>query len=131
LPAAPRQFAGIATPSGGVELQVGTTTVELFGVKQPGPGEHCGAGADSDCREAAQRALAKQLGSTGKVSCHVPNIRPGIVVAFAICLDATGVDLGGYLIGAGLALADTGQSYDYVGAESIARNLKQGLWHSR
>jgi endonuclease YncB( thermonuclease family) len=131
LPSAPRQFTGTAAPTGGIELTVGTTTVELFGVKPPDPSEHCGTGADSDCRAAAQRALAKQLGNSGKVSCHVPNVRPGVTIAFAICLDATGVDLGGYLIGAGLAVADTGQSYDYVGAESIARNLKQGLWHFR
>jgi endonuclease YncB( thermonuclease family) len=131
LPSAPKQFNGLATPTGGVQLQVGTTTVELFGVKPPATSEVCGTGNDSDCRAAAQRALAKQLGSSGKVSCHVPNIRPGVVIAFAICLDETGVDLGGYLIGAGLAVADTGQSYDYVGAESIARNLKQGLWHFR
>ncbi|HVJ54107.1 MAG TPA: hypothetical protein VM689_16690 [Aliidongia sp.] len=130
-PSAPRQFSGKATPTGGVAMQVGTTSVQLFGIKLPGAGDHCGNGEDSNCGVAAQHALAKQLGATGQVSCHVPNVKPGIVVAYAICLDANGVDLGGYLISTGLALADTGQSYDYVGAESIARNLKQGLWHSR
>ncbi len=131
LPTAPRQFNGSAKPTGGVGLEVGTTNVELFGVKTPGAGYRCGADSDADCKLAAQHALEKQIGNAGKVSCHVPNAKPGLAVAFAICLDGNGVDLGGFLIGAGLAVADTGQSYDYVGAESIARNLKRGLWQPK
>ena len=46
----------------------------------------------------------------------------------AICLDGDGVDLGGFLVAEGLALADPAQSYDYVGAEGIARAQKRGLW---
>jgi len=66
-----------------------------------------------------------------QIYCHVPSPKPGIVIAFAICLDADGVDLGGWLVSEGLALADTGQSYDYAGAESIARSQKRGLWGFR
>jgi endonuclease YncB( thermonuclease family) len=131
LPMAPRQFSGAATATGGVGLQIGTVPVQLFGIKRAGAGDHCGGGTEADCGGAAQRALAKKLVTSAKVSCRVPNARPGVVIAFAICLDENGVDLGGYLVGEGLALADTGQSYDYVGAEGVAHSLRHGLWQFR
>ena len=128
-PAPPRQFSGSATATGGVELNVDATPVALFGIKRAGEGDRCGTAADSDCAAAARRALAERV-SDGKVSCRIPNPRPG-GPTFALCLDPNGVDLSGFLISQGLALADTGQSYDYVGAEGIARNLKRGLWKFR
>jgi endonuclease YncB( thermonuclease family) len=129
-PSAPRQFSGSATASGGIELKVDTTPVSLFGIKRAADQDRCGTDADSDCAAAAKHALAERLSAAGKISCRIPNPHPGIT-AFAICLDANGVDLSGFLIAQGLALADTGQSYDYVGAESIARNLRRGLWKFR
>ena len=129
-PAPPRQFSGTATATGGVDIKVDATTVSRFGIKRAGEQDRCGAGADSDCLAAAKHALAERLSAPGKVSCRIPNPHPGLT-AFAICLDANGVDLSGFLIAQGLALADLGQSYDYVGAEGIARNLKRGLWKFR
>lgn len=129
-PPVPRQFSGTATPTGAAELKVDATTVALFGIKPPGNRDRCGADADGDCTTVAKKALAERIGATGKVSCRIPNPRPG-TVSYAICLDPTGFDLSGFLIAQGLALADTGQSYDYVGAESVARNLKRGLWKFR
>ena len=76
------------------------------------------------CIEQAHRALAARLAPNAGVSCRVP--APNAVGA--ICLDALGVDLGGLLVAEGLALADPSQSYDYVGAESIARTQHRGLW---
>jgi endonuclease YncB( thermonuclease family) len=127
----PRQFSGAATAIGGVELKVDSTPVALFGIKAAGNGDKCGAGNGSDCLEAAKRALSDRIGATGHVSCRIPNPQHPGATAFAICLDPNGVDLSGFLIAQGLALADTGQSYDYVGAESVARNLKHGLWQFR
>jgi endonuclease YncB( thermonuclease family) len=127
----PRQFSGAATATGGVELRVDSTPVALFGIKAAGGGDRCGAGSGSDCLEAAKRALSDRIGAAGHVSCRIPNPQHPGATAFAICLDPNGVDLSGFLIAQGLALADTGQSYDYVGAESVARNLKHGLWQFR
>ena len=126
----PKQFSGTATATGGIELKVDATPVALFGIKPAGSPDRCGANPDTDCGAAARQALADRLTAGTKISCRVPNPKPGPVV-YAICLDANGVDLSGFLIAQGLALADTGQSYDYVGAESIARNLKRGLWKFR
>jgi endonuclease YncB( thermonuclease family) len=128
-PAPPHQFSGTATATGAVELKVDTTTISLFGIKPPAERDRC-ADAGGDCLAVAKRALAARIGNSGKVSCRIPNPHPG-TVTYAICLDPTGFDLSGFLIAQGLALADTGQSYDYVGAESIARNLKRGLWKFR
>jgi endonuclease YncB( thermonuclease family) len=129
-PRATRQFSGAAQATGAVDLQVDATAIQLYGIKRPDDRDRCGADAAGDCGAAARQALALRLGSGGKVSCHVPNPRPDAKVA-AICLDPNGVDLSGFLIAQGLALADTRQSYDYVGAEGVARNLKRGLWQFR
>jgi endonuclease YncB( thermonuclease family) len=131
LPSAPKQFSGTGKATGPAALEIGKVPVQLFGVKSPPSHERCGLGDGADCATAAQRALATHLKPGAQIYCHVPSPKPGIVVAFAICLDADGVDLGGWLVSEGLALADTGQSYDYAGAESIARGQKRGLWGFR
>ncbi len=127
-----RQFSDKATVTGPTTLTVGTVQVKLFGVAALKPSDRCGSlPGDSDCLAAARAALLRKIGTQGTVSCHVPYPRPGIPLVSAICLDPQGVDLGGFLIAEGLATADTSQSYDYVGAENVARTLKRGLWQYR
>jgi endonuclease YncB( thermonuclease family) len=104
----------------------------LFGVRPPNSGDRCLAasglnlGTPPPCLQKAQDTLIARLARNPSVSCRVP--APGTASAAAICLDADGVDLGGFLVAEGLALADPAQSYDYVGAESIARSQHRGLW---
>jgi len=126
-PHAPRYFSGLARVTGDTSLEVGRVPVVLFGIRAPEPGTRCPGGIS--CKDAAEQTLTSRLGK-GKVSCRSPVPNAG-VVAFAICLDGEGIDLGGALIDDGFALADTGQSYDYVGAEGVARNLHRGLWQAR
>jgi endonuclease YncB( thermonuclease family) len=128
--AAPHQFEGPGKVVGAVTIEVGSVLVQLFGVKPPDPDSQCGD-RSQDCPAVAQAALAKRLTKGGTVSCRIPNPRPGASIAQAICFDPTGVDLGGYLVDEGLAVADTGQSYDYVGAANIARDLRRGFWKFR
>jgi endonuclease YncB( thermonuclease family) len=129
---APKQFLGAARVTGATSLTVGAIPVQLFGVKPPLPGDRCElAGTPTNCVELAKRRLQERFGRSDQVNCRTPNPQPGLVVAFAICLDANGIDLGSFLLNEGLALADTGQSYDYVGAEGVARTLKHGLWKFR
>jgi endonuclease YncB( thermonuclease family) len=129
---APKQFQGAARVTGATALLVGAIPVQLFGVKPPLPGDRCElGGTPMNCIELAKRRLQERFGRSDQVNCRTPNPQPGTVVAFAICLDANGIDLGSFLLNEGLALADTGQSYDYVGAEGIARTLKHGLWKFR
>ncbi|MBV8653720.1 MAG: hypothetical protein JO255_19825, partial [Alphaproteobacteria bacterium] len=123
------QIAGPAQASGAATLVIFGRPIRLFGVRPPGAADRCApanaAGADAlPCTEQAHRALMARLAPNAGVSCRVP--APS--AAGAICLDAQGVDLGGLLVAEGLALADPSQSYDYVGAESIARTQHRGLW---
>jgi endonuclease YncB( thermonuclease family) len=123
---APRVFSGPGRVTSATGLIVGHVPVELFGIRHSVAGDRCGG---SDCERAAMAALQARL-AHGPVSCHSPLPNQG-VVAFAICLDANGVDLGGMLVSDGLALANPGESSDYVGAQSVAHDLRHGLWQSR
>jgi endonuclease YncB( thermonuclease family) len=128
----PKQFSGAARINGPTSLTVGAIPVQLFGVKPPLPGDRCElGGTPMSCTDLAKKRLLERFGRSDQVNCRTPNPQPGLVVAFAICLDANGIDLGSFLLNEGLALADTGQSYDYVGAEGVARTLKHGLWKFR
>jgi endonuclease YncB( thermonuclease family) len=128
-----RSVSGAAQLGELLSLSVGGQSLPLFGVRPPAIGDRCAAersGAPRACTEVARAALATRLGAGGNVSCRIP---PGQRDrrAAAICLDSRGVDLGGFLVGEGLALADRTQSYDYVGAEGVARSLHRGLWRFR
>jgi endonuclease YncB( thermonuclease family) len=125
--------SGVAQLGELLSLSIGGHTLPLFGVRLPATGDRCSverSGAPRACREMARAALATRLGAGVTVSCRIP---PGQRHhrAAAICLDSRGVDLGGLLVGEGLALADRTQSYDYVGAEGVARSLRRGLWRFR
>jgi endonuclease YncB( thermonuclease family) len=129
------QVAGAAQASGATALLVGGRPFSLFGVRPPGTGDRCVAangvnvGPAPPCAEKAHATLAARLARNPSVSCRLP--APTSAAAAAICLDAEGVDLGGLLVAEGLALADPSQSYDYVGAEQVARSQQRGLWRFR
>ncbi len=125
----PRQLAGRAEAVGPATLAIAGERIALYGVRPPPAGERCtgAAGATRPCTEQAERALAARLGRD--LVCRFPRRATG--ARRAICLDGTGVDLGGLLVAEGLALADRAGSADYVGAESVAQSLKRGLWLPR
>ncbi|HKT17175.1 MAG TPA: hypothetical protein VJR47_03970 [Stellaceae bacterium] len=129
-PAAP-VIAGAAEASGGTTLAVAGRPVRLFGVRIAEPGDRCGtaSGGRGNCAEAAREALAQRLRRSPRVSCQTPPGQRGNPAA--ICVDASGTDLGGFLVTEGLALADTSQSYEYFGAEGVARSHRSGLWGHR
>jgi endonuclease YncB( thermonuclease family) len=133
-PAAPAlQINGAARVADVVSLTVIGRSVQLFGVKPPTPNDRCAISAQMaprNCAEVAQEALAARLRSNPAVSCRVSASQNGPATA-AVCLDSTGVDLAGFLVGEGFALADYAQSRDYSGAENIARSSRRGLWRYR
>jgi endonuclease YncB( thermonuclease family) len=129
-----QQLAGAAQASGATALLVGGQPLSLFGVRPPSTTDRClGTGGFNigapNCADRARDTLAARLAHDPHVSCRVPS--PKTAASAAICLDAEGVDLGGLLVAEGLALADPSQSYDYVGAETVARTQGRGLWHFR
>lgn len=130
--ATPAVIKGPAKLAAGLSLTIGNRAVELFGVKVPRSGDRC-AGATQplgNCADVARGALAARLKGNAAVSCRVPPGQRRTVPA-ALCVDAMGVDLAGFLVAQGFALADPAQSYEYVGAETTARSQKRGLWRYR
>jgi endonuclease YncB( thermonuclease family) len=134
-PSRAAQLAGAAQASGATALLVAGRPLVLFGVRPPMSGDRClspsglNIGAAPSCVDKAHDALAARLARNATVFCRLP--APATAAGAAICLDAEGVDLGGLLVAEGLALADPSQSYDYVGAETVARSQGRGLWRFR
>jgi endonuclease YncB( thermonuclease family) len=123
-------FSGAAKATGATVLAVGGYSVRLFGVRPAEPRDQCslGAGDNRSCIDVARDALAQRLQHYPNVSCHMP---PGQRNNAAVCMDGSGTDLGGFLVAEGYALADTGQSFDYAGAEGAAHTFRRGLWKNR
>jgi len=132
LPPPPSSLSGAAHATGTVSLAIDGHTVRLYGVLPPASADRCalGTGAPQTCAEVTQTMLAARLAHSARVTCQLP---PGVGAAdpARICLDASGVDIGGYLVGEGLAMADPRASNGYAGAESSARSSGKGLWRFR
>jgi len=131
LVANPPVFSGRARALGGVGIEVAGLKVRLFGVRPPEVQDRCAdaQGKPLSCDAAVLAAMQQRLAGHSIVACRVPSGQigdPG-----AICLDEEGTDLGRYLVIQGYALADVGQSYDYLPAEGAARTAKRGLWRYR
>ncbi|HEY3919367.1 MAG TPA: hypothetical protein VGL83_16370 [Stellaceae bacterium] len=127
----PVTFNGAAQAAGATVLTVGGRSVRLFGVRVADPRDHCGLGTGDNrsCADVARDALTQRLRHYPNAACHVPPGQRGSPAA--ICTDSSGTDLGGFLVAEGYVLADTSQSYDYYGAEGIARSFRRGLWRNR
>jgi endonuclease YncB( thermonuclease family) len=115
-----------------VSLAIDGHTVRLYGVLPPASTDRCtlGTGTPQVCAEVTQAMLAARLARSASVTCQLP---PGAGSAdpARICLDASGVDIAGYLVGEGLVVADRNAGGGYTDAESIARSYGKGLWHFR
>ena len=124
-------FGGAGSARGGMMLSVSGRDVRLFGVRLAESRDKCGLGAGDNrsCGDVARDALAQRLKRYPNVACRVPSGQRGDQVA--ICSDSSGTDLGGFLVAEGYALADTNQSFDYFGAEGVARANRRGLWRYR
>src|SRR5579863_5608259 len=131
-PALPRQaallappgatLAGPATATGTISLAVQGYGIRLYGIEPPAPGDRCtlGRAQVQSCAEVTQQVLAERLAHSASVTCRLPaDAKPGELGR--VCLDGNGSDIGGYLVGEGLAVADPRQARDYAGAESIAK----------
>lgn len=127
-PAPSFDLSGLARPAGATAIAVAGYPVKLFGVTVAGAQDRCGPPTSplKNCAKAARAMLARRLRLYPKVSCRLPPDRR--LGAGAICLDGSGTDLGGMLVSEGVALADTRQSNDYLGAQGVAQSFRRGLW---
>ena len=132
LPPVPSSLSGAAHATGTVSLAIDGHVVRLYGVLPPASTDRCalGAGAPQSCAEVTQTILAARLARSASVACQLP---PGIAAddPARVCLDATGVDIAGYLVGEGLATADRHAGGGYAGAEGTAQSGGKGLWRFR
>lgn len=122
---------GAVQAAGSTLINVSGQQVRLFGIRPPNPTDVCLAkdGHARPCGEIAREAAAARLASYVGVHCRTPAGQRSDLGQ--ICLDGAGVDVAGFLVGEGFALANAQESNDYVGAEGVARANRRGLWHYR
>ena len=132
LPPVPASLSGAAHATGTLSLAIDGHVVRLYGVLPPASADRCalGTGAPQTCAEVTQTMLAARLARSASVTCQLP---PGVGAGdpARVCLDATGVDIAGYLVDEGLAVADRHAGGGYTGAEGIAQSSGKGLWRFR
>jgi endonuclease YncB( thermonuclease family) len=120
-------IVGRATVTDGDTLAIRKHRIRLHGIDAPESGQTCqdGAGRDYRCGQRAALALSDKIGQQA-VSCEERDVdRYGRVVA--VCF-AGGIDLNGWLVQQGWAVAYTRYSRDYAGAEDEAKSNGRGIW---
>lgn len=127
-PAAGQEVSGPARAADGDSLDLSGIAVRLFGVDAPELMQSCERDrAPWQCGKEAASKLASLVGGL-PVVCDQKDVDDyGRIVA--ICR-AGGVDLGGAMVDAGLAVALPHFSDRYVSAEARARDARRGLWGS-
>ena len=108
--------------------EVAGERVRLMGIDAPERGQHCrdGAARSYPCGAEATAALRCRIGGAD-VRCEASG-RDGYGRAIAVCFAADGVDLNGWLVREGHALAYRHFSPAYVGDEEAARRARRGVW---
>lgn len=120
------RVSGGAKVVDGDSLELGTTSIRLYGVDAPEALQTCGEGAMTwNCGRAATDKLRGLIGRN-QVTCQEKDTDSyGRTVA--VCT-AGGRDLGKEMVEAGLALAYRRYSDDYVDEENRARAARRGMW---
>jgi endonuclease YncB( thermonuclease family) len=119
----PPPLSGRGTVVDGDTLRLGGERVRLLNLDAPERAQICtdAAGAQWACGEAARSYLRRLLAS-GDITC-TPTGRDRYERLLARCSGA-GSDLGGQVVGAGLAVPDGG----YGAEAAAARAAKAGIW---
>lgn len=122
----PGQLTGSATVVDGDSLELGTTSIRLFGIDAPEGRQTCTReGRSWACGETAARELRALVG-TRTLTCTERDI-DSYGRSVAVCTNGE-VDLGAAMVRAGLALAYRRFSDDYIDEERAARDAGRGLW---
>ncbi len=123
----PNVLEGAAKVIDGDTIEIAGNRIRLHGIDALEGRQHCrkAGGTSWACGEAAARAL-RMMTAGGRTSCRVHGRdEHGRVVA--TCYDADGVDLNGWMVRQGLALAYRRYSRRYVGDENAAREARMGI----
>lgn len=120
-------ISGRASVIDGDTLDIHGRRIRLHGIDAPESGQFCRdqRGDDYRCGQYAALALSDKIGAR-TVSCEQTDIdRYGRIVA--VCW-AGGIDLNGWLVREGWAVAYRRYSGDYIWAEAEARSARRGIW---
>jgi endonuclease YncB( thermonuclease family) len=129
LAAAP-DIAGQASVIDGDTIDIHGARIRLFGIDAPESRQSCtdAEGKSYRCGRRAAFVLADEI-RRQTVSCRKRDIdRYGRTVA--VC-SAGGVELNGWMVRQGWAVAYRHYSRDYVSAETEAKTAKRGIWAGR
>jgi len=117
---------GMAKVIDGDTIDIRGQRIRIHGIDAPEAAQTCNrAGQAIPCGQEATEALARKVGQS-KVTCtgieHDQYQR-----LIAVC-QVGGVDVGGWLVEQGRAVAFIRYSQDYIAAEQQARQKKIGIW---
>ncbi|RQP08077.1 MAG: thermonuclease family protein [Paracoccus sp. BP8] len=122
-------IVGRAAVVDGDTLKIGPVAIRIHGIDAPEQGQQCSksGGRKWNCGEVATEAMAEMVRDQ-VVEC-VPLDIDAYRRIVARC-HAAGMDLGGEIVGRGLAWAYLRYSDDYADAERMARAAGRGVWQS-
>ena len=130
LPAHSAEVAGRASVIDGDTLDIHGTRIRLHGVDAPESAQTCQdeIGNDWRCGKVAALALSDRIG-TAPVRC-LERDKDRYGRSVAVCYLGE-IDINGWLVESGWAIAYREYSTDYVGQEQAARDAKVGVWTGR
>lgn len=126
-PAAAAPIVGVASVIDGDTIEIHGQRIRLHGIDAPESRQLCTrpTGEGWRCGQRASLALSDQIGRS-TVSCD-PRDTDHYGRIVAVC-SARRVDLNGWLVTQGWAVAYRRYSRDYVPAEDQARSARRGVW---
>jgi endonuclease YncB( thermonuclease family) len=124
--AAPPVYQGPAEVVGPALLSLGGKRILLWGVDAPVKGQPCYAGNKIwDCATASAKTLLNLVG-TGEIACEERKV-DHFGRVFAVC-KAGELDINRALVEAGMAVALSKETPDYVATEEAAKAKAIGIW---
>lgn len=119
-------LVGQARVVDGDTIEIHAQRIRLFGIDAPESSQTCLRGGRPErCGQIAANALADEIGRQTVTCKQRDTDRYGRIVA--VCY-AGGVDLNGWMVEHGQAIAYRHYSRDYVPAEDRARAARRGIW---
>lgn len=122
----PAVYRGAAEVIGPALLSLNGKRIVLYGIDAPVKGQPCYAGAKVwDCSTASAKTLLNIVG-TQEIECEQRRV-DGFGRVFAVC-KAGEIDINRALVEAGMAVALSKETTDYVAAEAAAKAKGIGVW---